>query len=409
MEDSYISYNAIDEVDNGSEGSDAIVSAVNKKRKAQDKEPLTKKKPRAKAKLDPTVGDTTAKRRAKKPVSKPKAKAKPKTAPKTKPKTKPKSRAKKKAVKEVLMSAPGLVTRGVHAGLRSFDAVGSGAKNMSVSAWSGVAAAVVMMTLTILAWNKTPEPPHMPLSWHSFQVHTDDNQRLPDAIWRDYVNKYPKIKSWVIKEEGDKRSRFKNPSRTELENFAQYLKEQSTIASVNDIKLSYVEKENGLQRAMYINVTLRSPSMPVILANGQKAWVDEEGILLPGLMPVPDAYKDRPVVRGIEAHPEALKEVLSFWPDLEAVIEPDLITNIYLDRIMQRRTDGMESQRGIVLISKQGTKILWGRPGDERFGLSHADKIRNLVRTLKSQGDLRNTEIIDVRHSDPKYILAHHR
>ncbi len=416
MKNSYVSYNAVDEIDAGAyDDSEAIVSAANKKRKAAEKEPLTKKRAQLSATID-DVKPSTRKRKAKtpksaastKPKSKAKAKAKPKTNPKTKakPKTTPKSAAnKKKQAMDLLMSSPGLITRGVHAGLRGFDAVGTGAQRMSLSAWAGVAAAIMMITVTILAWTKTPEPAKIPFAWSSFQVVTDNEQRLPDSIWRAYVNKYPQIKSWIVKD--GQKSFFKNPSQDELADFAAYLDKQNTIAQVNDIKLSYVSKKSHLQRAMYINVTLRSPEMPVILANGQKAWVDAEGVLLPGVMPVREAYQDRPYIRGIENNPQALTEVLSFWDELEEVIESDLISNIYLDRVMQRSTDGRELQRGIVLVTKQGTRINWGRIGDERFGLNHGDKIRNLLRTLKSQGDLRKTQVIDVRHSDPKYILSH--
>ena len=411
MEDSYVSYNAIDEIDQ-SDDSEAIVSAANKKRKAAAKDPLTKK--RGKVKVAETIDDepqsksyrkprAKAKKAATKPKRKPASKAKPKTTPKSAAKSKPRKKASPSSKPSTVSG--GLVTRGVHAGLRGFEQFGSGVRHMSPSAWCGLAAAVMLMTVTILAWTKSPTPPNMPLSLSAFQLQTDDGKRLPDAIWRDYVTKYPALKSWVVT--GREGKHFKNPSAEDLNDFAAYLEKQSTIASVQHLELSYIERKDRLQRSLLIHVDLRTPEMPVILSNGQKAWVDAEGVLLPGLMPVPEAYADRPVIRSIEQHPTALSEVLSFWPDLEDVIEADLITDIFLDEVMQRSTNGMVLQRGIVLKTKQGTRIHWGRPGDDRFGLSNQDKIRNLLRTLNSQGNLRNTDVIDVRHSEPKYELAH--
>lgn len=403
MKDNYISYNAMDDVAQ-QDDSEAIVSAANKKRKGEDKEALTRKKPRARLKATEADGPRGKRKRKARVQPKPKSPKQPRAKAGTAPKSKRKQKQEAAAASSLLMSSQGLVTRGIHAGMRGAEIIGGQTRRVSTSGWCGLAAAMIVMTVTILAWTRAPEPPFMPLSWHSFQVSTEQQQLLPEKIWRSYVNKYPAIKSWVIK--GEEQKHFKNPTQNELEHFAAYLEEQGTIEEVNDIKLSYVERGEKLQRAMCINVSLRLPEMPVILANGQKAWVDDNGILLPGLMPVPEACQNRPVVRDIEEHPEALQEVLDFWPRLEAVIEADLISSIYLNHVMQRSVAGTVLQRGIVLTTRQGTRIHWGRAGDERYGLSADDKIRNLLRTLKSQGDLNNTSIIDVRHSQPNYVLA---
>ena len=410
MEDSYVSYNALDDVNQ--DDSAAIVKAASEKRQA-GKSPLTKKRQQqAPAETIDDIVAAAQKKSSKK--AKPRAKAKPasKATPKSaakrkaKAKTTPKKRKAKTPAKSIMPSM-GLITRGVHAGMRGIEGVGTGVRGLSLSAWTGIAAVLMFMTVTVLSWTKAPQPPHLPLSWSSFQLHAEDGLDLPRKIWRDYVTKYPAIKSWAVTNKHGKAIYFKNPSHEELSDFAEYLESQSTIAEVNDITLTYIDKKGELQRSLAINVDLRTPEMPVILNNGQKAWVDLEGVLLPGLMPVPQGYEDRPVIRGIEEHRLALQEVLSFWQDLEDVIEPDLITDIQLNGVLQRSTNGQVTQRGIVLVTKPGTRIHWGRPGDEQFGLTPADKIRNLVRTLKSQGDLQNTEIIDVRHSEPKYVLAH--
>jgi hypothetical protein len=58
-----------------------------------------------------------------------------------------------------------------------------------------------------------------------------------------------------------------------------------------------------------------------------------------------------------------------------------------------------------VLYTRQGAKFIWGAPGEERFGVQSEDKVRDLVHTIKCQGDLSRIERINVRFKEPFYLL----
>ena len=61
--------------------------------------------------------------------------------------------------------------------------------------------------------------------------------------------------------------------------------------------------------------------------------------------------------------------------------------------------------RGIVLATRQGARLVWGRPGEERFGVQPDEKVRDLVHTLKCQGDLSRIDSVNVRFHEPFYSL----
>lgn len=411
MTNSYVSYNAMDAVgpsdpdamsdENPHGDSEALLKAANKKRAQADKEPLTRKKKRkSKAKkAEPASTDelpTSETRPKRKPVGKSAAKSA----------TKGKRKAKKKTPAEAIYKSSadqGLLTKGVHAGLRGFDSVNHAARTLSLSAWIGSAASVVFMALSAYAWHQSPAAPTMDYHLKSFHV-VNTEQILPKKIWATYISQYPRLAAWCVKTPG-KDSILKEPNTEELTHFIQYLEDQRCIAAVKSIHMGYVEGDIQ-QRVLLCDLQLRVPEMKIIMANGQANWVDSEGVHLPGILPVPEYYESRPRIHNIDNHDDALMEVLSFWPLLEDAIEEGLIVSINLDDVLQRSLNEKILQRGIVLTTKSGTRILWGRVGDSRYGMTAQGKVQKLLHTLRSQGDPKMTKIIDLRHKNPKYILA---
>jgi hypothetical protein len=139
--------------------------------------------------------------------------------------------------------------------------------------------------------------------------------------------------------------------------------------------------------------------MPVVLANGERHWVDSDGRVLPGILPAPAT--PRPVLRGIEiGRPAALGEALALWRELEPQVEPGLISEIRLYDDLD-----LANQRGVVLYTRQGSRLIWGRPDDDRYGVDRSRKVRDLVHTIRCQGDLSRIAVINVRFSQPFFVL----
>jgi hypothetical protein len=140
--------------------------------------------------------------------------------------------------------------------------------------------------------------------------------------------------------------------------------------------------------------------MPVVLASGERAWVDGEGWLLPGSLPGPVAR--RPVLRAIEwGGVEGVRAAIALWRLLEPQVEPGLITDIHLSDTLDAR--GLT--RGIVLYTRHGSRLIWGKPGEERYGVRNEDKVRDLVHTLRAQGDLNRLAAVNVRFKQPFFTL----
>ncbi|NRA39828.1 MAG: hypothetical protein HRU15_16925, partial [Planctomycetes bacterium] len=256
MTNSYVSYNAIDENPEGD--SDAILAAADKKRAQAKKEPLTKKKKRAKKKAD--IEDLFADDA---PTAKPKPKSKAKS--KTGPKKKPGTAAKKKSAGKKSAPDPkfGLLTKGVHAGLRGLDGLNQQAQSMSVSAWAGLAASVMFMVLSGYAWFQAPAAPTMEYHLKSFHL-TSNDQILPLTLWKKYVSQYPKLSSWCVKGE---KNILREPNTQELTHFIDYLEQQHCIAQVNSINMGYVDDDFN-QRALLCDLRLRVPAMKIIMDGG---------------------------------------------------------------------------------------------------------------------------------------------
>jgi hypothetical protein len=141
-------------------------------------------------------------------------------------------------------------------------------------------------------------------------------------------------------------------------------------------------------------------------------WIDRDGNVLPGILPKPEVV--RPLVRSIENGGKAgLRAAVQAWDLLENQgLERGLVTDLVLDDLVDAAPAGSTTpaattpaNRGLVLYTRHGTRILWGRPGEEKYGVTLEDRARNTVHTLTVQGDLSRIAAIQVRFPEPTYTL----
>jgi hypothetical protein len=282
---------------------------------------------------------------------------------------------------------PGTVTRGVHAGLNSLDWTRSRAQVLGV--W-GIIAAAVLVTVVVLSFyagSQAPEP--MPVT--GLKITFLPGPRLADQEIYAWVRRFPNA------------DKLSTGAPWVLDRLADFLRHQPVVAEVRQVSVVHQPvdaKGERLRRVIELVIGLRQPVLPVVLASGERGWVDAEGWLLPGSLPGPAARL--PTLRAIEwGGIQSVRSVLSLWKQLEPLIEPGLITDIHLYDAL----DSSASQRGIVLYTRQGSRLVWGRPGDERYGVKNDDKIRDLVRAIRSQGDLSRVAAINVRFHQPFLVL----
>jgi hypothetical protein len=152
-------------------------------------------------------------------------------------------------------------------------------------------------------------------------------------------------------------------------------------------------------RTIRFELGLHTPYLPGVRADGARVWIDLSGRILPGFLPAPAVR--RPVLRQIEGGREAgVIEAVRTWERLEPGLEPGLVTDIAaaepIDEI---------GTRGVVLLTTQGARLVWGRAGEERFGVEPERKAANLIHAVRAQGDLGRVATINVRFAEPFYTL----
>nr|MBA3938916.1 hypothetical protein [Planctomycetota bacterium] len=109
-----------------------------------------------------------------------------------------------------------------------------------------------------------------------------------------------------------------------------------------------------------------------------------------------------PLVRALEQGGlAAARAALDLWARLEPQIEPGLVTDIHLADVL----DAKGASRGIVLYTRQGSRLVWGNPAEERFGVKPDDKVRDLVHAIRCQGDLGRVALINVRFRQPFLVM----
>jgi len=295
---------------------------------------------------------------------------------------KPKPEKGDKAKPRKPAAVPGLVTKGVHAGLASIGLASHAGRQLGAWGMSALAAAGLVLGLSWNAAGTTPPP--APVG--GVRVVYVDGPRIPERDLLALVRKFPGARQLLAQADRDT-----------LVDLGDWLRDQPLVREVRQVRL--VHQSDGKRRTIEIALALREAVMPAILATGARAWIDAEGRILPPILPAPGG-QPRPVLRGIETGgAERLSEALWLWARLEKQLEPGLVADIRLDDPLD-----LKDQRGIVLVTRQGSRLVWGQPGDVRFGIDRERKVRDLVHTIRCQGDLSRIATINVRFKDPVFV-----
>ncbi len=291
-----------------------------------------------------------------------------------------------------------------------------------VQPWSAVAiiAAAALILLSLVAVGDLPKPlpvANVTISWLP-------GPRVPDAEVLSWLRRCPQF------------DKLNEPNEWVLQKLADHLRALPAVAEVRQVRLYHengkvsavrriagkppvLVQVEGIRRTVEVQIGLRQPYLPAVLKDGTRAWIDAQGVVLPGVLPNPGVQ--RPLVRGLEAGGRAgVLTAVDLWTRLEPQIEKGLVSDIVLNDVLDPlvlappaasgptpppAVTSLSAPRGVVLYTRQGSKLIWGRPGEERFGVQVDDKIRDLVHTIKCQGDLSRIERINVRFKEPFYLL----
>lgn len=314
-----------------------------------------------------------------KPDSKPgvSAKPKPKPAGKKKPAAKRGAAAGKgKSKGKATPPTSGLVTLSVR---------GCYASVCGLGLWGGAALAMMVAcaVLLSLSWQRSL------LQWQPQDLVLEDveGKPVPGRLIERFIRDYPRATNLL------------HPDAAVLADFRDFLLARPAVKRVDAVAVGYRPGDAAAPvQVLEAVVELRKPVLPVQLADGSHATVAKDGIVLP---PCIEAAPGLPLVRGYhDGGNEALRELLAFWPELSYEVPPTSIAEVHLHADLQRR-----GQRGIVLQMYNGTRILWGRPGDGRYGVSNQDKIARIVHALQCQGGA-DDAVIDVRYDQAVYSAA---
>ncbi|HEX3133097.1 MAG TPA: hypothetical protein VHX44_05875 [Planctomycetota bacterium] len=278
---------------------------------------------------------------------------------------------------------PGLVTRGIHAGLNGAQWTKQGALRLGAWGCAAVAMIAVLVVFSCYSIDKAPTP--LPVS--GFRVAWLPGPKIARDDVLGWMRAFPEF------------GLLRDARPEVLDHLATFLRKQPMVSEVRSVSVVHepsAQEPQKLQRTLEVTMALRQPVMPVVLATGERAWVDANGWLLPGSLAEPSVR--RPVLRAIEwAGIDGVRSALSLWKQLEPQIEPGLVTDIHLHDVLDKR--GV--QRGVVLYTRHGSRLIWGRPGEERFGVREEDKVRDLIHTIRSNGDLGRIAAINVRFKEP--------
>jgi hypothetical protein len=280
-------------------------------------------------------------------------------------------------------AGPGMVTRGIHAGLNGAQWTKNGA--LRLGAWGCAAVAMIAMLVVFSCYSIDKAPTPLPVS--GFRVAWLPGPKVSKEEVLGWMRSFPQF------------AQLRDGKQETLDQLAVFLRGRPTVSEVRTVSVVHEPSPKDpqqLQRTLEVVMALRQPVMPVVLGTGERAWVDADGWLLPGSMPGPSVR--RPVLRAIEwAGIEGVRSALSLWKQLEPQIEPGLVTDIHLHDVLDKR--GV--QRGVVLYTRHGSRLIWGRPGEARFGVREEDKVRDLIHTIRSHGDLARIAAINVRFKEP--------
>jgi hypothetical protein len=259
---------------------------------------------------------------------------------------------------------------------RDTDPVGITAPSQrSTTAWLASAAigALGLLILTGFAhWHGPQRPPVRATAWEF-----TDGPRAPKT----------EADSWLARFQW--RDQLGRPDAWVLERLAAHLAEQPAVAGVERIAWDTAVGAKGPTGHLSLRVRLRRAELPLRLADGRTAWLDAEGRVLPAALPGPVGR--RPLVRGVDGDAALRAAVAEAWTLVAERTDPALLATIDGDAVLDERT------RGIVMTTRHGTRILWGRPDDARYGIDARRKADGLVHVLTSQGDPSRLAEINLR------------
>jgi len=260
---------------------------------------------------------------------------------------------------------------------------------LSLWGWCALLLTTCCLVGTVAALVQAPEPTRP----GRYKVAWLPGPQVPDAQVFAWMARFPEREKLATA-----------PNDWVLDRLVAYLKTTPGVARVARVSLVHEPIEPGartLIRTVRLELGLYEPYLPGVLLNGQRVWIDREGRVLPGFLPAPDTK--RPMLRQIEAgKSEGLVEAARTWAAVEAGLRPGLVT--VTDIAVAEKLDETGS-RGIVLLTSQGTRLIWGRPGDDRYGIETKRKASNLQHALRCQGDLARVDTINVRFTEPFYTL----
>jgi hypothetical protein len=183
---------------------------------------------------------------------------------------------------------------------------------------------------------------------------------------------------------------------------ADHLLAQPGVGEVRAVRLKHEAMTSGgrtrLIRVLEVELGMRRPYLPGVLASGTRVWIDREGVVLPGTLPGPD--RRRPLMRQLEQGGGNLRAAVEAWRLIEPQIEPSLVATIDCAAPIDER-----GARGIVMNASAGSRLVWGRPDEAALGRDPESKARDLVHTIRCQGDLSRIASVNVRFSKPFYTL----
>lgn len=256
------------------------------------------------------------------------------------------------------------------------------------SAWTAacVCAALALLVLSAASVANLPKP----LPVDRVQVSWLEGPRAPQR----------EIDGWLATFPG--REQLAEANAWVMGTLSEHILAQPGVGEVRSVRLlhdrSWIDGKPRLVRILDIEMGMRRPYMPGVLASGGRVWVDREGVVLPGSLPGPD--RRRPLLRQIESGGPNLRAAVEAWQLIEPNLEPNSILSIDCAAPLDDR-----GARGIVLNASAGSRLIWGRPDETILGRDAETKARDLVHTIRCQGDLSRIASVNVRFAKPFYTL----
>ena len=245
-------------------------------------------------------------------------------------------------------------------------------------------AALLSITLAVVGWQQAPKSTHI--------SDIEQPSGVPAAVMRRWLVGFPAFAT--LRKEADQEL---------FHAFVDYLRDQPSVSAVNSVGVAWLGTGDRRRRTLTWDITMRQPVLPVRLASGDLRWVDSEGVLLPGSLSgdagLPEVKNYRASQRADGSSP-ALTVLLAIWPELRRELES--IDDLRLESIdLHHRLDEHSDRRGIVFQTQHGTKLIWGGPEEDRYGVDWPRRIRQLSHAIRCQGDLSQVAVVNARFTDP--------